>query len=133
MQGFEEGWIVPHPPKSRTGKSVAIVGSGPAGMAAADQLNKLGHKVTVYERSDRIGGLMMYGVPNMKADKIDVVQRRVDLMAAEGVEFVTGANVGVNTSIRYPIACTRGISHSIASNMQYNTYGGNSPCFFPSV
>ena len=75
---------------------MAIVGSGPAGLAAADQLNKKGHSVTVYERADRIGGLMMYGVPNMKTDKIDVVQRRVDLMAAEGVEFVTNAHVGVD-------------------------------------
>ena len=67
---------------------MAIVGSGPAGLAAADQLNKMGHTVTVYERADRIGGLMMYGVPNMKADKVDIVQRRVNLMAAEGIEFV---------------------------------------------
>jgi glutamate synthase (NADPH/NADH) len=80
----------------RTGRKVAIVGSGPAGMAAADQLNKMGHEVTVYERADRIGGLMMYGVPNMKTDKVNVVQRRVDLMALEGVKWVTGANVGVN-------------------------------------
>jgi glutamate synthase (NADPH/NADH) len=80
----------------RTGRKVAIVGSGPAGLAAADQLNKMGHEVTVYERADRIGGLMMYGVPNMKTDKVNVVQRRVDLMALEGVKFVTGANVGVN-------------------------------------
>lgn len=75
-------------------KKVAIVGSGPAGLAAADQLNKMGHWVTVYERADRIGGLMMYGVPNMKADKIDIVQRRVDLMAKEGVKFVVNAHVG---------------------------------------
>jgi glutamate synthase (NADH) len=75
---------------------VAIIGSGPAGMAAADQLNKMGHLVTVYERADRIGGLMMYGVPNMKTDKLGVVQRRVDLMAQEGVNFVTNANVGVD-------------------------------------
>lgn len=74
----------------RTGRRVSIIGSGPAGLAAADQLNKMGHEVTVYERADRIGGLMMYGVPNMKTDKVDVVQRRVDLMAAEGVKFVTG-------------------------------------------
>jgi len=70
------------------------VGSGPAGLAAADQLNKMGHTVTVYERADRIGGLMMYGVPNMKSDKVDVVQRRVNLMAEEGVDFVVNANVG---------------------------------------
>ena len=80
----------------RSGKKVAIIGSGPAGLAAADQLNKKGHSVTVYERADRIGGLMMYGVPNMKADKSSVVQRRVDLMQAEGVSFVTNAHVGVN-------------------------------------
>lgn len=77
-------------------KRVAIVGSGPAGLAAADQLNRMGHTVTVYERADRIGGLMMYGVPNMKADKVDVVQRRVDLMAQEGVNFVVNANVGTD-------------------------------------
>lgn len=75
-------------------KRVAIVGSGPSGLAAADQLNKKGHSVTVFERADRIGGLMMYGVPNMKTDKIDVVQRRVDLMENEGVKFVVNANVG---------------------------------------
>lgn len=75
-------------------KKVAVVGSGPSGLAAADQLNKMGHVVTVYERSDRIGGLMMYGVPNMKTDKVDVVQRRVNLMAEEGINFVVNANVG---------------------------------------
>lgn len=79
-------------------KRVAIVGSGPAGLAAADQLNKMGHSVTVFERADRIGGLMMYGVPNMKADKVDIVQRRVDLMEKEGVKFVVNANVGKDDS-----------------------------------
>lgn len=79
-------------------KKVAIIGSGPAGLAAADQLNKMGHLVTVYERSDRIGGLMMYGVPNMKTDKIDIVQRRVDLMTKEGINFVVNANVGKDPS-----------------------------------
>lgn len=73
LQGFEEGWIVPRPPKTRTGKRVAVIGGGPAGMAAADQLNKAGHSVTVFERADRIGGLMMYGVPNMKTDKVFVL------------------------------------------------------------
>ncbi|KVI07094.1 Aldolase-type TIM barrel [Cynara cardunculus var. scolymus] len=97
-KAFEEGWMVPRPPVKRTGKKVAIVGSGPAGLAAADQLNRIGHTVTVFERADRIGGLMMYGVPNMKADKIDVVQRRVDLMAKEGVNFVVNANVGNDPS-----------------------------------
>jgi NAD(P)H-dependent glutamate synthase small subunit len=92
-RGWEEGWIAPQPPTFRTGKKVAIVGSGPAGLAAAAQLNKAGHAVTVYERADRIGGLLMYGIPNMKLDK-RVVQRRVDLLAEEGVTFVTGAHVG---------------------------------------
>ena len=93
-KAFEEGWIQPTPPAHRTGKKVAVIGSGPAGLACADQLNKAGHTVTVYERADRIGGLLMYGIPNMKLDKQDVVQRRVDLMAAEGVNFVTGVEVG---------------------------------------
>ena len=90
---FAEGWVVPEPPDSRTGKTVAVVGSGPAGLACAAQLNKAGHAVTVYERADRIGGLLMYGIPNMKLDK-SVVQRRVDLLAAEGVTFKTGIEVG---------------------------------------
>ncbi len=93
-RGFEEGWIVPVPPPIRTGKKVAVVGSGPSGLACAAQLNKAGHWVTVFERADRIGGLMMYGIPNMKLDKDKVVQRRVDLMEAEGVRFVTNCEVG---------------------------------------
>ena len=97
-RGFEEGWIVPNPPKVRTGKTVAIIGSGPAGLAAADQLNKAGHTVTVYDRNDRHGGLLMYGIPNMKLDK-GVVQRRIDLMAAEGIEFVSNAHVGINVNV----------------------------------
>src|SRR5437867_4174595 len=92
-KGFEEGWVVPEPPAARTGKRVAVVGSGPAGLAAAAQLNKAGHWVTVFERADRIGGLLMYGIPNMKLDK-RTVQRRVDLLAAEGVAFVTNCEVG---------------------------------------
>lgn len=92
-KGFAENWIKAMPPKVRTGKNVAIVGSGPAGLAAAAQLNKAGHSVTVYERADRIGGLLMYGIPNMKLGK-DVVQRRVDLLKEEGVVFVTNADVG---------------------------------------
>src|SRR5690606_4755063 len=92
-RGFAEGWVTPQPPEKRTGKKVAIVGSGPSGLAAAAQLNKAGHTVTVYERADRIGGLLMYGIPNMKLGK-DVVQRRVDLLQAEGVSFVTNADVG---------------------------------------
>ncbi|MFI0400803.1 MAG: glutamate synthase subunit beta [Thiolinea sp.] len=97
-KAFAEGWVLPEPPEQRTGKKVAVVGSGPAGLACADQLNKVGHEVTVYERADRIGGLLMYGIPNMKLDKTDIVQRRVDLMAAEGVKFVTGVNVGKDIS-----------------------------------
>lgn len=92
-RGFDEGWVTPNPPESRSGKQVAVVGSGPAGLAAADQLNQSGHTVTVYERDDRIGGLLMYGIPNMKLEK-DVVDRRVKLLEDEGVKFVTGANVG---------------------------------------
>ncbi|MCS7471537.1 glutamate synthase subunit beta [Stieleria sp. ICT_E10.1] len=94
-RAWEEGWIVPEPPESRTGQSVAIVGSGPAGLTAADQLNKAGHSVTVYERANRIGGLLQYGIPNMKLSKA-AVQRRVDKMSAEGIKFVTGVNVGVD-------------------------------------
>jgi len=92
-RAFEQGWVVPQPPLARTGKRVAVVGSGPAGLAAAAQLNKAGHTVTVYERADRAGGLLMYGIPNMKLDK-NVVERRVRLMAEEGVRFVTGVEVG---------------------------------------
>ena len=92
-KGFDEGWVVPEPPEQRSGKKVAVVGSGPSGLAAAAQLNRAGHKVTVFERADRIGGLLMYGIPNMKLDK-SVVERRVSLMAAEGVEFKRGIHVG---------------------------------------
>ena len=92
-KGFENGWVRANPPAFRTGKKVAVIGSGPAGLAAAAQLNQAGHEVTVYEREDRIGGLLMYGIPNMKLEK-DVVQRRVDLLAEEGIKFVTGVNVG---------------------------------------
>ncbi|MBM3215867.1 glutamate synthase subunit beta [Candidatus Poribacteria bacterium] len=92
-RAFEHGWVEPETPAKRTGKKVAVVGSGPSGLACAAQLNKAGHSVTVYERSDRIGGLLMYGIPNMKLDK-RVVQRRVDLMAEAGVEFVTSTEIG---------------------------------------
>ena len=98
-RGFAEGWIVPESPPVRTGKKVAVVGSGPAGLAAAAQLNRAGHWVTVFERADRIGGLLMYGIPNMKLDKEQVVQRRVDLLAAEGVRFIPNTEVGKD----YPI------------------------------
>ena len=92
-RGWEEGWIRPAPPQRRTGKSVAVVGSGPAGLAAAQQLNRCGHMVTVFERSEYIGGLLRLGIPDFKLDK-KVVQRRVDQMEAEGVEFKTGVHVG---------------------------------------
>ena len=100
-RAFEEGWVKAEPPAERTGKKIAIVGSGPAGLAAADQLNKVGHTVTVYERADRIGGLLMYGIPNMKLDK-GVVDRRVNLMREEGVEFVTCAHVGKKEDLTKP-------------------------------
>jgi glutamate synthase (NADPH/NADH) small chain len=96
-KGFEEGWIVPEIPLHRTGHKVAVVGSGPAGLACAAQLNKAGHQVTVYERADRIGGLLMYGIPTMKLDKA-VVQRRIDLLAAEGITFVTNTEIGKDIS-----------------------------------
>ncbi len=92
-RGFEAGWVVAEVPLARTGKRVAVVGSGPAGLACAAQLNRAGHSVTVFERADRAGGLLMYGIPNMKLEK-GVVGRRLDLMAAEGVRFVTGVEVG---------------------------------------
>lgn len=97
-RGFDKGWMVPTPPPYRTGKTVAVIGSGPAGLATADQLNKAGHTVTVYERSDRIGGLLMYGIPNMKLDK-NIVQRRVNFMAQEGINFVTSKSVGPDSDI----------------------------------
>ena len=94
-RAFDEGWITPTPPLGRSGKTVAVIGSGPAGLATADQLNKMGHLVTVYERAGRIGGLLMYGIPNMKLDK-DVVGRRTALMEAEGVVFRTAVTVGAD-------------------------------------
>jgi len=96
-RAWEEGWITSQPPLARTGHRVAVVGSGPAGLAAADQLNKAGHAVTVFERSGRIGGLLTYGIPNMKLGK-DVVTRRVTLLEQEGVEFRTGVTVGADTT-----------------------------------
>ena len=94
-KGFEMGWIVPKPPKIRNGLKVAVVGSGPSGLSAADQLNKAGYTVTVFEKNNRIGGLLRYGIPSMKLSK-DVVQRRVDLMATEGVIFKTNVDIGVD-------------------------------------
>ncbi|MGF1516510.1 MAG: glutamate synthase small subunit [Nodosilinea sp.] len=97
-KGWESGWITPNPPQQRTGKKVAVIGSGPAGLAAAAQLNQAGHWVTVYERADRPGGLLMYGIPNMKLDKKEVVQRRLDVLEAEGVTFVCNTEVGKDIS-----------------------------------
>jgi len=93
-KGWEEGWIVPEPPAKRTGKKVAVIGSGPAGLSAAAQLNKAGHWVTVYERADRPGGLLMYGIPNMKLDKQKVVMRRLNVLEQEGVKFVCNTEIG---------------------------------------
>ncbi|OLQ53639.1 glutamate synthase [Bacillus licheniformis] len=94
-KGFENGWIQPRIPKKRTGKKVAVVGSGPAGLASADQLNQAGHSVTVFERSDRAGGLLTYGIPNMKLEK-GIVERRVKLLTQEGIDFVTNTEIGVD-------------------------------------
>ena len=95
---FANGWVTAQPPKNRTGKKVAVIGSGPAGLGCAAQLNKAGHEVTVYERADQVGGLLMYGIPEFKLEK-NIVSRRVDLMKAEGVKFITSANVGFNIKV----------------------------------
>ena len=92
---YENGWVTPQIPEVRTGKSIAVIGSGPSGLAAADQLNQRGHDVTVYERDDRVGGLLMYGIPNMKLEK-QIIDRKINVMKEEGVKFITGCNVGVD-------------------------------------
>ncbi len=94
-QAYQEGYAKANPPRVRTGKKVAVIGSGPSGLAAADQLNRRGHQVTVFEKSDRLGGLLMYGIPNMKLEK-QIIDRKIDVMKEEGIEFVTNADVGTN-------------------------------------
>lgn len=96
-KGFENGWVTPRIPTARTGKKIAVIGSGPAGLASADQLNQAGHSVTIYERADRAGGLLMYGIPNMKLEK-EVVERRIHLLQQEGIDFVLNTEVGIDMS-----------------------------------
>jgi glutamate synthase (NADPH/NADH) small chain len=98
-RAFKEGWIKPQIPKRRTGKTIAVVGSGPAGLAAAQQLNRAGHTVTVFERDDEIGGLLRYGIPNFKMEK-EIIERRLDILKAEGIEFKVNVNVGVNYDVK---------------------------------
>ena len=98
-KAYEEGWAAPKPPKVRTDKRIAVVGSGPSGLAVADQLNRRGHLVTVYERSDRVGGLLRYGIPNMKLEK-HIIDRKIEVMKAEGVTFITYANIGENVKAK---------------------------------
>ncbi len=95
---FDAGWVVPEPPEQRTGKTVAVIGSGPSGLAAADQLNRAGHTVTVFERSDRIGGLLRYGIPDFKLEK-NIIDRRIEVMADEGIIFTTNAAIGTDISV----------------------------------
>jgi glutamate synthase (NADPH/NADH) small chain len=97
-RAFKEGWIKPQPPKNRTGKTIAVIGSGPAGLAAAQQLNRAGHTVTVFERDDEVGGLLRYGIPNFKMEK-GIIDRRIAILKAEGILFKTDVNVGVNYDV----------------------------------
>jgi glutamate synthase (NADPH/NADH) small chain len=99
-KAFKEGWVVPHPPLKETGKTVAVIGGGPAGMAASQQLRRMGHTVTLYEKDQHIGGLMRYGIPNFKMEK-SVIDRRIELMKQEGVNFETGVEIGKDISISY--------------------------------
>src|SRR5213076_2443208 len=97
-RAFDEGWVVARPPTTRTGKRVAIVGSGPAGLAVADQLNRAGHRVTVFERADRIGGLLRYGIPEFKLEKRSL-ERRLRIMGEEGITFRTSCHIGVDVAV----------------------------------
>ncbi|MFH1542298.1 MAG: glutamate synthase subunit beta, partial [bacterium] len=98
-QAFKKGWITPRPPKKRTGKKVAVVGSGPAGLACAAELNKAGHKVTVFEKDEKLGGLMRFGIPDFKLDK-SILDRRIKIWEAEGIDFKTKTNIGVDISVK---------------------------------
>jgi glutamate synthase (NADPH/NADH) small chain len=97
-RAFEEGWVKPRPPRQRTGRRVAVVGSGPAGLAAANQLNRAGHSVVVYERDEAVGGLLRFGIPDFKLEK-RVIDRRLDILAAEGISFHCGVDVGVDLPV----------------------------------
>ena len=112
---YKNGYAVPKAPRVRTGKRIAVIGSGPSGLAAADQLNKRGHSVTVYERSDRVGGLLMYGIPNMKLEK-QIIDRKIEIMKAEGVEFVTGANVGATKAAMHPMVAKEDVMGDYLTN-----------------
>ena len=99
-KAFVEGWVIPRPPRAETGKSVAVIGSGPAGMAASQQLRRAGHRVTLFEKNRKIGGLLRYGIPDFKLDK-NVIDRRLEQLIAEGIIFETGVTIGEDISIRY--------------------------------
>ncbi len=115
---YESGFVKPIIPEVRTGKKIAIIGSGPAGLAAADQLNKRGHSVTVFERNDRVGGLLMYGIPNMKLEK-HIIERKLDIMKQEGVEFITNANVGGSKNILPNVSDNDEMVKYLTSNAEY--------------
>jgi len=112
---YANGLAAPKAPSVRTGKKIAVIGSGPAGLAAADQLNKRGHSVTVYEKSDRIGGLLMYGIPNMKLEK-QIIDRKIEVMKAEGITFVTGANVGATKAAMHPMVAKEDVMGEYLTN-----------------